>query len=594
MKKKNLFSFIVMTLLLSTLLTMFMGNFKGSTAIEEYSSSEFVSVISGDTVKELNLRIENGVYIATGELKDKTKYTAVLPKDDDFITKIDNEASENGVKVTYDQTVNGSAATSALVDLIVIVVGVMALLAIMKKFGPGKGGNNPGKMDPNMEVDLNIKFTDVVGYEEEKQELIEVIDYLVNPDKFNKMGAKIPKGILLEGPPGTGKTLMAKAIAGEAKIPFFSISGSDFIEMYVGVGASRVRDIFEKAKKHESAIIFIDEIDAIGSRDKNKNGGNSEREQTINQMLVELDGFNSKNQSIIIIGATNRADKLDKALLRPGRFDRKILMGVPSNDDRELILKYHANKRKMSEEIDYKAIARQTMGMCGADLESVINEGAILAVRSNRKIVIQEDLVEAIDRVLMGPAKVTNKYSELDKKITSYHESGHAIVGLELDNALSVEKITIVPRRDAAGYVAYTPQEDYSKFKSKKAMFNELVGLLAGRASEETFLDDVTTGAHNDLERATAIARAMVTEYSMTDVFETQLEDEDFKSGHYNKPYSEETAIIIDREIRLIMKNGYDKAIEIVTKRSSDIHKLAKAVREKETLSKKEILEAIQ
>ena len=435
----------------------------------------------------------------------------------------------------------------------------------------------------------DIRFKDVIGYEEEKQELTELVDFLKRPDKYRKMGAKLPRGVLLEGPPGTGKTLMAKAVAGESGVPFYAVSGSDFEEMYVGLGASRIRKLFKEAKKNAPAIIFIDEIDAIGNRDNGK-GNNPAQNQTINSLLVEMDGFES-NQDIIVMAATNKKSNLDDALLRPGRFDRQILVDLPPVKTRKDILEYHLSKKQLSSHIDIDSLARSTTGMSGAQLAAVANEAAILAVRENKKEINQEMLQESIDRVLMGPAKITNKYTSRDKEIVSYHESGHCIVGLELEGAMEVQKITIIPRRDAGGYVSYIPSEEEERFTTKRQLLDRLASLLAGRCSEEIFIgkDDITIGAFNDFEQATNIARAMVTKYGMSDLGTYQFEANGAENLYANKQYSEQTAFRIDEEITRILSEAKQRAQEILIRRREDVILLAKTIREREVLDKEQI-----
>lgn len=434
----------------------------------------------------------------------------------------------------------------------------------------------------------NIFFKDVIGYEEEKQELSELVDFLKHPQKYKAMGAKLPRGVLLEGPPGTGKTLMAKAVAGESNVPFFAVSGSDFEEMYVGLGASRIRKVFKEARKAAPAVLFIDEIDAIGKRDVSKNS-NPAQNQTINSLLVEMDGFDSDDANIIVMAATNKKDNLDDALLRPGRFDRQILVDLPPVKTREAILRYHLANKKVKDNIDYASLARSTTGMSGAQLAAVANEGALLAVRERKELINQEMLQESIDRVLMGPAKITNKYSHHDKQVVSYHESGHCIVGLELEGAMEVQKITIIPRRDAGGYVSYIPSEEEERFTTKQQLLDRLTSLLAGRCSEEVFIGDVTVGAYNDFEQATNIARAMVTKYGMSDLGVYQYEANGAENLYANKQYSEVTATRIDDAIEALLKTAKARAQEILMRRADDIHLLAKTIREREVLDKEQI-----
>lgn len=432
------------------------------------------------------------------------------------------------------------------------------------------------------------RFSDVIGYEEEKQELMELVDFLKHPQKYHEMGAKLPSGVLLEGPPGTGKTLMAKAVAGESNVPFFAVSGSDFEEMYVGLGASRIRKLFKEARKNSPAIIFIDEIDAIGKRDVSKNS-NPAQNQTINSLLVEMDGFESEESTIIVMAATNRKDNLDGALLRPGRFDRQILVDLPPVKTREAILKYHLSNKHVKANVDYSSLARSTTGMSGAQLSAVANEGALLAVRERKNEINQEMLQEAIDRVLMGPAKITNKYSRHDKQVVSYHESGHCIVGLELEGAMEVQKITIIPRRDAGGYVSYIPSEEEERFTTKQQLLDRLTSLVAGRCSEEIFIGDVTVGAYNDFEQATKIARNMVTRFGFTNLGVCQFEGDAVDNIYATRQYSEKTAEKIDNAVDEILNNAIIRCKEILERRADDIHLLAKTIREREVLDKEQI-----
>lgn len=542
-----------------------------------------------DKINEITINPTTNIYeIYSGEAPNKTLTT--IPSDSSFIDEMASIVKDNDVSViTNKQTIKGSRISSILSVVFFLLLGYI-IFSMIKKFsgkGPGAGiiGNKA-----RLSTDTNIKFKDVIGYDEEKHELVEIIDFLKNPEKYEKIGAKIPNGVLLEGPPGTGKTLIAKAVAGEANVPFYFISGSDFIEMYVGVGAARVRSLFKEAKKQSKAIIFIDEIDAIGTRENSSMGGrNTEQEQTINQLLVEMDGFQTSKGGIIVIGATNRSDKLDPAILRPGRFDRKIVVNLPQIYERELILKYHADKRKYDESISFKELSKMTTGMSGAQLEAVTNEAAILAVRNDRKKFNYDDVNEAIDRVLMGPAKISNKYSQKDKDIVSYHESGHAIVGLELEFSNKVQKITIVPRRDAGGYVSFTPDEEHTKMITKAQLLDQLVGLMGGRAAEEIFIKSISTGAYSDYEQASMIARAMVTQYAMSDLGLCQYESNRYLEGYEQKSFSDLTNEKIDIETNKILINAYNKACEIITRRSDDMHLLAEYIQKYETLDRVQI-----
>ena len=488
----------------------------------------------------------------------------------------------------------------SILTLIILPVGIIIVLVIMMR---NAGGSNKQAFDfAKSRAKLNRKatttFKDVAGADEEKEEFMEVIDFLKNPQKYFEIGARIPKGILLVGPPGTGKTLMARAVAGEAKVPFYSISGSDFVEMFVGVGASRVRDMFKTAKQTAPCIVFIDEIDAVGrQRGAGLGGGHDEREQTLNQLLVEMDGFGD-NSGIIIMAATNRPDVLDPALLRPGRFDRQITMSNPDVKARVEILKVHARNKKLSPKINLEDIARRTPGFSGADLENLLNEAALLAARENRKEIKIYDIDEAIDRVMMGPAKKSRKYSDEEKKLVSYHESGHAILGVKLDNAETVQKVTIVPRGQAGGYAMMTPDKE-SFLNTKSQLLDTITGLLGGRVSEELFIGDVSTGAHNDFQKATAIARAMVTEYGMSKLGPIQYEKQTgsvFLGRDYmsDKNFSDQVALEIDNEVRAIIEECYEKAKKLLKEHELLVHLIATHLMEIETLTKEDIYELVE
>lgn len=440
-----------------------------------------------------------------------------------------------------------------------------------------------------------VRFEDVAGADEEKAELVEVVEFLKDHRKFTEMGARIPKGILLVGPPGTGKTLLARAVAGEAGVPFFSISGSDFVEMFVGVGASRVRDLFENAKKNAPCIIFIDEIDAVGrQRGAGLGGGHDEREQTLNQLLVEMDGF-SANEGIIIIAATNRPDILDKALLRPGRFDRQITVGYPDVKGREAILKVHARNKPLAEEVDLKAVAQRTPGFSGADLENLLNEAALVATRKGKRKIYMDDIDEASDRVIAGPAKTSRAYTPKEKKLVAYHEAGHVVIGLTLDSAEKVHKVTIVPRGQAGGYAIMLPKEERF-FQTKEELLDRITGLLGGRAAEDIVLGEVSTGAHNDFQKVTDIARRMVTEFGMSEKL-GQLQFGSSQGGNVflgrdfntDQNYSEAIAYEIDKEMQKIVNEQYERAKQILTEKRDLLDKIAQALMEHETLNAEQI-----
>ena len=475
---------------------------------------------------------------------------------------------------------------------IIVIVLLFGLLLI----NPGNQGGNKtmsfGKSRARMTngaEKTKVTFNDVAGVDEEKEELQGIVEFLKTPKKFTEMGARIPKGVLLVGQPGTGKTLLAKAVAGEAGVPFFSISGSEFVEMFVGVGASRVRDLFDQAKKNAPSIIFIDEIDAVGrQRGAGLGGGHDEREQTLNQLLVEMDGFGT-NEGVIVLAATNRPDVLDKALLRPGRFDRQIVVSAPDVKAREQILEVHARKKKLAEDVDLKTVARNTSGFAGADLENILNEAALLAARRNLDCIGMKEIEDAMVKVTMGPEKKTRVRSEKENKLVAYHEAGHAVVSRYLPTQDKVHQISIVPRGMAGGYTMYRPAEDKS-FRSKTEMEESIVSLLGGRVAEKLILDDISTGASNDIERATAISRAMVTKYGMSERLGTitfGADQEEVFLGRdlaHAKEYSEETAAIIDEEVKKIVDAGYEKAINILSEHVDKLHAVAKVLLEKEKI----------
>ncbi len=598
MNKKNInrtntfFSALVVVLTAMMVMSMFTSNGDKT----EISYDQFISEIEGKNIKSIEAQKGSGLYYITGEYADSTDdsphiYSVKAPGESYTVQEVTTEVSESGANVDINfKEERGGGFLVFLTSILTFGLPVAILIYFITRMSKQNGkamqfGNNKAQKVEN----VNIKFSNVAGYEEEKQELAEVVEFLQNPVLFKQMGARIPKGILLEGPPGTGKTLLAKSVAGEANVPFYTISGSDFVEMFVGVGASRVRELFKEAKKNAPAIVFIDEIDAVGrKRGNGVGGGNDEREQTLNQMLVEMDGF-EPNSGVVIIAATNRSDVLDPALLRPGRFDRQVQVNLPDLKTREAILDLHSKTRKFAPEVNLKEYAMSTSGFSGADLENMINESAIVAVRHRKKQIDNDDIAEAIDRVIAGPAKKTRKYSDREKELVSYHETGHVMIGLELDDAEAVEKVTIIPRGSAGGYAMFTPKEEQF-FSTKQHLLQKITGLLAGRASEDVFLNDVSSGAHNDFERATKIARAMVTQFGMTEMGIYQYElNEDLQNPYGTKRYSDKTADLIDAKINAILDECYAQAKEILTRRSEDVHLIANTLKTVETLTKAQI-----
>ncbi len=481
---------------------------------------------------------------------------------------------------------------SLIINLLPYVIMIGFFIFLFRSQGNGKAFDF-GKSTARLSRGKSVTFADVAGCDEEKEELVEIIDFLKNPRKYSEIGARIPKGVLLVGPPGTGKTLLAKAVAGEANVPFFSISGSDFVEMFVGVGASRVRDMFKTAKEHAPCIIFIDEIDAVGrQRGAGMGGGHDEREQTLNQLLVEMDGFTG-NLGIIVMAATNRPDVLDPALLRPGRFDRQITISNPDVTGRLAILKVHARNKHIDSSVKLEEIAQRTLNFSGADIENLLNEAALLAARNNRKVIVTADIDEAIDRVMMGPAKKSKKYTEKERRLVAFHESGHAVIGLRLKNASVVQKVTIIPRGQAGGYNLMMPKEE-TYFSTKSELLEGITGLLGGRVAEELIFQDVTTGAHNDFQKATRVARAMVTEYGMSSLGPVQYEQQSgdvFLGRDYlkEKNFSDQVALEIDKETRLIIEECYAKAKKVISDNLDLLKNIAEYLLKVETLTKSDI-----
>ncbi|WP_258922136.1 ATP-dependent zinc metalloprotease FtsH [Heyndrickxia coagulans] len=571
---------------------------RSSETTETISYDQFVSYLDNGSVKSISTQPSRGVYEIRGLLKDGNKQFITYVMDDQaMLNRIDKAAHDQKVKVDVLQAKETNGWVSFLTSIIPFVI-IFILFFFLMNQAQGGGGRvmNFGKSKARLYNDdkKKVRFRDVAGADEEKQELVEVVEFLKDPRKFSELGARIPKGVLLVGPPGTGKTLLARAVAGEAGVPFFSISGSDFVEMFVGVGASRVRDLFENAKKNAPCIIFIDEIDAVGrQRGAGLGGGHDEREQTLNQLLVEMDGF-SANEGIIIIAATNRPDILDPALLRPGRFDRQITVDRPDVHGREAVLRVHARNKPLDPSVDLKAIAQRTPGFSGADLENLLNEAALIAARASKKKIDMQDIDEATDRVIAGPAKKSRVISEKERNIVAFHESGHTVIGLVLDEAEIVQKVTIVPRGQAGGYAMMVPKED-RYFMTKPELLDKITGLLGGRVSEEITFGEVSTGASNDFERATGIARRMVTEFGMSD----KLGPLQFGSSqgqvflgrdiNNDQNYSDKIAYEIDTEIQNIIKTCYERARQILLEHRDKLELIAKTLLEVETLDAKQI-----
>lgn len=609
---KNSFIYILVIVLV---ITGFQYYLKGtSTQSQQISYSKLIKQIKAGDVKSITYQPSGSIievrgkyekpqkiaadpglsFFGTGAATKVSEFTSLILPSDSTLKDVTSAADASGTEITIKQESSSGAWISFLMSFLPIVIFVAFMMMMMNQGGGARGAMSFGKNKAKSQSkgDVKVRFTDVAGAEEEKQELVEVVDFLKNPKKYKALGARIPSGVLLEGPPGTGKTLLAKAVAGEAGVPFFSISGSDFVEMFVGVGASRVRSLFEDAKKAERAIIFIDEIDAVGRRrGAGMGGGNDEREQTLNQLLIEMDGFEG-NESIIVIAATNRSDVLDPALLRPGRFDRKVLVGRPDVKGREAILKVHAKNKPLAEDVNLKVVAQQTPGFVGADLENVLNEAALVAARRNKTKIDASDIDEAEDRVIAGPSKKDRTISQREREMVAYHEAGHTIVGLILSNARVVHKVTIVPRGRAGGYMIALPKED-QMLLSKDDLKEQLAGLMGGRVAEEIIFNSQTTGASNDFEQATQMARAMVTEYGMSD----KLGPVQYEGNHAMMPgqlspeksYSSQTAQMIDDEVRALLNEARNRAADIINE-NRETHKLiAEALLKYETLDAAQI-----
>ena len=586
MKNRNrLLNYLPFIIVLMSVMSFFM--FDPSSARVSLRYDEFQEQLEADTIDEVVMTVDSNVVVLEGTYQDGSENGV------GFTTTIPNtEVSTDQLLADLDKaeiTIVDANESNALIEILssiipFLIFGVFAFF-LLQRMNMGNSNRQAfefSKSRARLEKDIKKRFSDVAGCDEEKEEMAEIIDYLKSPRKFEKMGARIPKGILMVGSPGTGKTLLAKAVAGEADVPFYSISGSDFVEMFVGVGASRVRDMFKKAKQTSPCMIFIDEIDAVGrQRGAGMGGGHDEREQTLNQLLVEMDGI-TDNSGIVIIAATNRPDVLDPALLRPGRFDRQITVALPDKRGREAILKVHARNKKIDPNVDLGALAARTPGFSGADLENVLNEAAILCVRDNAESITTAHLDEAIDRTMMGPAKKSRIYDAKSKELVAYHESGHAIIGLYLDDAIMVQKVTIIPRGQAGGYNLMTPKEE-KIMTTKNDLLATITSYMGGRVAEDVFFDDVTTGAVNDFENATKIARDMVTLYGMSDLGPIKYDNGSqnvFLGRDYNSPtnVSGQIAFEIDQEVRKIIDSCYENAEKLIRKHADELKAIANAL----------------
>lgn len=605
MKKNNktlfkaILPWVIVLLLLSSLFPFLLNN-GGS---KELTYSQFMTVVKDKKINNVTITPNSFVTKVEGSYKknskgDKVNFTTIVPKTDKELDSLTQVLEDKNVKIKVTDSESDNMIWNILGSILPYVILFGGMFWVFKNFNGAAGGNNKafefGNSRAKLERNSKTRFTDVAGADEEKEELTELVAFLKNPKKFTEMGAKIPRGVLLVGPPGTGKTLLARAVAGEANVPFYSISGSEFVEMFVGVGAGRVRDMFKKAKENAPCIIFIDEIDAVGrQRGTGVGGGHDEREQTLNQLLVEMDGFEG-NEGVIILAATNRADVLDPALLRPGRFDRQIRVSNPDKRARSQILKVHARNKHFAPDVDFDNIAQRTPGFSGAELANVLNEAALLAVRSAHQMITLSDVDEAIDRVIGGPAKKSRKYTEHERKLVAYHETGHAIIGLTLEDANQVQKVTIVPRGDAGGYNLMTPREE-TYFSTKKQLLATITGYMGGRTAEEIFFGDVSSGAHNDIEQATRIARMMVTELGMSELGPIKYDSGDnavFLGRDYSQlsnTHSGQIAFEIDQQVRKIIETAHAQATEIINNNKDKMDIIANALLEHETLNHEQI-----
>ena len=610
-RKRGLMDIIVIMILLVVVSGIMMFVFGSGNKVDEITRDEFFVIIQTQDVKEIQMSgvsgsgnekifTVKGIYADEYAKANKVKGFVIVLSEEDRALILEMKNNKE-ITATFNSVQVVSTFDWLGLILTILPLGILVVMVVLMFRNNSKGNNQAfdfGKSRARLNRKATTTFKDVAGLDEEKEEMIEVVDFLKNPQKYFQMGARIPKGILLVGPPGTGKTLLARAVAGEAGVPFYTISGSDFVEMFVGVGASRVRDMFKTAKATAPCIVFIDEIDAVGrQRGAGLGGGHDEREQTLNQLLVEMDGFNG-NSGIIVMAATNRADILDPALLRPGRFDRQITISKPDFRGREAILKVHARNKKFSPRVNFTDVAKRTPGFSGADLENLLNEAALLAARENCKEIKIYHIDEAVDRVIMGPAKKSRKYSESEKALVAYHEAGHAVVGLKLKKAHKVQKVTIIPRGQAGGYNLMTPEEE-TFLETKETLTAEITGLLAGRIAEELVFNQMSTGAHNDFQRATAIARAMVAEYGMSSLGPVQYERETgsvFLGRDYmkEKNFSDQIALEIDREVRKIIEDCYKQGEELLKEHRQLLDLIALHLVEIETLTSEDIKELVE
>ena len=599
MKKYSSATIWIIGLLLFFAVATFMLD--GSSVSNRMVYSDFQQKWINNQVESINVNADKMTIEVTTQ--DEKKYTVYAPSS--MIEFLNEQYPKDDIKIEYVAPSNSSIWVSLLPTIMIIILFVVFIFFFTQQSqgggSSGRGVMNFGKSKAKMVIpdSKRVTFDDVAGADEEKAELEEIVDFLKQPERYVEMGARIPKGVLVVGPPGTGKTLLAKAIAGEAGVPFFSISGSDFVEMFVGVGASRVRDLFEQAKKNSPSLIFIDEIDAVGrQRGAGLGGGHDEREQTLNQLLVEMDGFGA-NEGIIMIAATNRPDILDPALLRPGRFDRQIMVGRPDRKGREAVLEVHTKKKPLDTNVSLEVLAKRTPGFSGADLENLANEAALLAVRKNKKKIGMDEFEEAITRVIAGPEKKSRTISEHDRKLTAYHEAGHAVVMKCLKNSDPVHEISIIPRGMAGGYTMHLPTEDRA-YTSKEKLLDEMVGLLGGRVAEKLILGDISTGAKNDIDRASSIARAMVMEYGMSDKIGTISYGSDNNEVFLGRDlgrgrnFSEEVGAMIDKEIKSLISNAYNTAEELLKENVNKLHAVASTLLEKEKIDGKEFEEIFE